>query len=513
MDSKNQNNWISASIAIAIAFIGILWALWSTSLSFYNVWTEAETYNHGFMIFPISLWLVWQVRHELLKVTPRTSFSILLLFSASTVLWMLAYITGVQVVEQFAMVAMLITVSMAIIGWQLSLYLAFPLLFLFFAVPLGEDLVPPMMEYTATFTVTALELTGIPVYRDGMWFSLPTGNWSVVEACSGVRYIIASVTLGFLYAYVSYHTLWKRIAFIILSAILPIIANGIRAYMIVMIGHLSDMELATGVDHLIYGWVFFGLVMLLLFWIGGFWQEEHPSINVKQHTQADVKNGASRYFLIAALSVVIAFSARMMVSSDEIKTHSSNVALQTPTGINGWLLSKEKSLWEPGLLETQYRISAVYEKAGNQIAVFVALYPNQHQHYEAVSFDNAIIGSERKRQQEYFLPPAKLNGDLLPETMNQAVVTQALSSFRTNSTLVWQWYRIGGTAFAGTYQSKTYEAWARIVEGRTDGAWIAVSTRTDPDDHGAAKKQLKQFMIDMYPSIDSAIEQSIRIAE
>ena len=61
--------------------------------------------------------------------------------------------------------------------------------------------------------------------------------------------------------------------FVALSVIVPIIANGMRAYMIVMIAHLSDMKLALGVDHLIYGWVFFGIVMLLLFWIGSFWRE------------------------------------------------------------------------------------------------------------------------------------------------------------------------------------------------------------------------------------------------
>jgi hypothetical protein len=56
--------------------------------------------------------------------------------------------------------------------------------------------------------------------------------------------------------------------------IVPVIANGLRAYMIVMIGHLSSMQLATGVDHIIYGWLFFGLVMFLMFWIGSYWRED-----------------------------------------------------------------------------------------------------------------------------------------------------------------------------------------------------------------------------------------------
>ena len=96
----------------------------------------------------------------------------------------------------------------------------------------------------------------------------------MVEACSGVRYLISSITLGCLYAYLTYRSTLRRALFIGLSIVVPIIANGLRAYMIVMIGHLSGMELATGVDHLIYGWLFFGLVMFVMFWIGSFWRED-----------------------------------------------------------------------------------------------------------------------------------------------------------------------------------------------------------------------------------------------
>ncbi len=72
----------------------------------------------------------------------------------------------------------------------------------------------------------------------------------------------------------TYRSLARRIAFVALSLIVPIFANGIRAYLIVMTGHLSDMSLAVGVDHLIYGWIFFGFVMMLLFWIGSIWRED-----------------------------------------------------------------------------------------------------------------------------------------------------------------------------------------------------------------------------------------------
>src|SRR5438552_85220 len=113
---------------------------------------------------------------------------------------------------------------------------------------MGEALIPPLMEWTADFTVAALQLSGIPVFREGLFFTIPSGNWSVVEGCSGVRYLIASFTVGVLFAYLSYRRAWKRLLFAAMSIIVPIIANGMRAYLIVMIAHLSNNQLAHGVD-------------------------------------------------------------------------------------------------------------------------------------------------------------------------------------------------------------------------------------------------------------------------
>ena len=151
----------------------------------------------------------------------------------------------------------------AILGREVAKAIMFPLGFLLLGVPMGEALIPPLMEWTADFTVAALQLSGIPVFREGLLFRDPSGNWSIVEGCSGVRYLIASFTVGVLFAYLSYRRAWKRLLFAAMSIIVPIIANGLRAYLIVMIAHLSNNQLAHGVDHFIYGWVFFGLVMLL----------------------------------------------------------------------------------------------------------------------------------------------------------------------------------------------------------------------------------------------------------
>ncbi len=194
-------------------------------------------------------------------MVPRPGSLAWLLMAGAAALWLAGDLVAVNAATQLALVSLIVLAVPAVLGWQVTRALAFPLAFLFFAVPIGDFLLPRMMEWTADFTVLALRASGIPVYREGLQFIIPSGAWSVVEACSGIRYLIASVTAGCLFAYLSYQSMLKRAVFIGVAIVVPLVANWVRAYLIVMLGHLSGNTIATGVDHLIYGWLFFGLVI------------------------------------------------------------------------------------------------------------------------------------------------------------------------------------------------------------------------------------------------------------
>ena len=135
------------------------------------------------------------------QLSPQPNLLALLVLGGLGFCWLLATLASVQVFEQFFLIAMIPAAVWAILGNRMVWALAFPLAYLLLAVPFGDALILPLIDFTADFTVTALQLTGIPVYREGSFFSIPSGNWSVVEACSGLRYLIASFTLGTLYAY------------------------------------------------------------------------------------------------------------------------------------------------------------------------------------------------------------------------------------------------------------------------------------------------------------------------
>src|SRR5215831_520962 len=171
--------WRVALPLVLAAIISILALYLHTAESIVAIWWRSETYAHGFLILPICVVLIWSRRRELATIAPSPDNLGFLLLAGAGLAWIAAAAGNVQVVQQLALVAMIPAAVVAVAGRRVALALAFPLAFLFFGVPLGESLIPGLMDWTADFTVAALRLSGIPVFREGTFFTIPSGNWSV----------------------------------------------------------------------------------------------------------------------------------------------------------------------------------------------------------------------------------------------------------------------------------------------------------------------------------------------
>jgi len=269
---RAQALWMLAPVAVA--FIVIIALYGRTAIEMASTWMRSTTYSHGMVVPLIAAWLAWRRRDVLRALPVAPSWPWIVPFAGAGAAWLLGDLAQANAVTQLALVTMLVTSVPLVAGTRIARALTFPLGYLYFAVPIGDFLLPQLMQWTADFTVWALQVSGVPVYREGLQFVIPSGRWSVVEACSGVRYLIASLTVGTLYAYLSYRSPWRRLAFVGVAIVVPIVANWLRAYGIVMLGHLSSNRIAVGVDHLIYGWLFFGVVVLAMFAIGARWRED-----------------------------------------------------------------------------------------------------------------------------------------------------------------------------------------------------------------------------------------------
>jgi EpsI family protein len=268
------------------------------------------------------------------------------------------------------------------------------------------------------------------------------------------------------------------------------------------------MELATGVDHLIYGWIFFGLVMLLLFWIGGFWQEEHPPINTVE-ADSNRSNPIRSGLLLAVVGTLVVVGAASAFSIGLRAQHVPKQQLVAPKGQNGWELVDAPSLLHPTHLRTTYLLDQSYRNGDHTVSLYVAMYPTQRQGYEVVAKRNAVVGNKRNVQQDHVLADWKLKSDKPPHEVRQLELTRKTSEFSDSHSLVWQWYRIAGRDVTNPYEAKAWEAWAKITQGRSDGQWIAIATplaRNISD----SQKVLQDFLAANYPALTRSFDHLIK---
>ena len=166
-------------------FVSIwLLAFWSALSSAVEVWMSSETYKHCFFILPLSLYLIYERREELRLVNFAPNFFLVIPLVFAFCLNLLGGLLGLNLVSHGAAFIGLASVIWLCFGNEFIKRFWFPVLFLGFAVPFGEELVPALQDITAYLTVELVRLFGIPIYRDGLYLYVPNGTFLVAEAFS-----------------------------------------------------------------------------------------------------------------------------------------------------------------------------------------------------------------------------------------------------------------------------------------------------------------------------------------
>lgn len=513
--------WRGPLLAVVVLVAALTLVYSSTLMSMVDIWSRSDTFAHGFIIAPVSLWLIWQLRGDLAPMTPRVEPWFILPMIAVGLVWLMSWLVDVMVTRQLAFVFLLIFGVFALLGTEVARMLLFPMAFLLFMVPMGENLIAPMMDFTAVSTVWLLRQTGIPVYQEGLFFSLPSGDWSVVEACSGIRYLIAAVTLGCLYAYLIYRSLTKRLLFVLAAVIIPVFANTLRAYIIVLLGHYSGMTLAVGVDHLIYGWVFFGFVIFLMFLVGSFFRDNSPSdqlppdelssaptatvasgtANVSR-PQHRMSAGSSLYgtaLLIVAAALVWPLVPTVL---PEAKAGSDDAVLVFPPVADGWQEQSDPGWnWAPLGAGADLRHQSFYTREGAMVGLYINQYLNQSQGSELVNSLDQWIIPDLKDYRWHLLN----QGSAQMQINNQKIrVEQARIKSPQGELLLWRWYRIGHRDTANPYVAKVLEALAKLSFSLAPAVRIYLVTPVW-DSVELSAGNLQSFVDQLAPQLDVAL--------
>ena len=262
--------WRMPLLNLALAVAGLLALPWGDWSEMARQWWDASTYNHILLVPPILAWLVRMRWPELAKLAPRTWWPGLAWLGVGLFAWLAGTMAGINLVSQLGAVLLLQAAVAVLLGPRVAAGLLFPLAYMLFLVPFGDEIVPALQAITAEMAVALTHASGVPAQIDGVFIDTPAGLFEVAEACSGVKFLVAMVALGALVAHLCFAS-WKRRAVFMAAAVLvPVLANGVRAWGTIYIAQSQGIEFAAGFDHIVYGWIFFALVMATV--LGASWR-------------------------------------------------------------------------------------------------------------------------------------------------------------------------------------------------------------------------------------------------
>jgi exosortase A len=511
MEAAAERTWqAERSVGWIVALlVFVLIVFWQTTWSMVNLWRSSGTYSHGFLILPAFGWLVWQRRLTLSSLPVQPFWPGLYALTGLGFLWLMGHLASSNAPAQFALVAMVPTAVATVLGVPWIRALAFPLMFLFFAVPVGDSLVPYMMDWTADFTVASLRLSGVPVYREGNYFSIPSGDWSVVEACSGVRYVFACFTVATLYAWTTYRTTARRLLFVVAALAIAVVANWVRAYVIVMVAHLSDNRVATGIDHFIYGGVFFGVVMALVLSLGALWREPPRGSSIRSASGLTTKQlvgtsstvSAPKGSLAAALATAATLLMWPLVSlSTSGESHSVSNRIGDIEPRAGWVRNDEPAAtWQPqlsGPLEVRVQ---TFTREGRQVSVCLGLFGRPTPDSKLTAAENQLVGSQDTNWRLI------RRGVVEANRRGQAIsISTGTLVGREGRIVAWHWYWVDGALTTNPARAALLQMLARF-NGRSERfAWVTAFT-TESEGATGAPLVLDAFLADMLESIDQAL--------
>lgn len=438
--------WLPALMVLLTAVVAIAYR---QSLSGMLTLWSLTTYQHAWLVFPVTLYLLWDRREAMAGIEPAPFWPALVAVAALVLVWGVASRVGIQVIEHLSMTLMIPAAVWAVAGNEATRRALFPLLFVVAAVPVGESWIPFLMRGTAEISTWLLYVAGVPAYRQGMFISLPGGEFEVADVCSGLRYILAGALTALLFSYFSYRHVFKRVLFVAVAIVSFVLVNGLRAFIVMFVASSTDREYLSGRDHVIFGMILFALLMLILVLAGRrYADEEEPAVAAGGADIASITT-----IQVAAASIV---TVLLLGSGPPLQRAAGPAApgpaatLKLPEIRDCTAPSAWQPDWSPLLLGPDATSAASFECGEHRVSLFVARYVSQRQGKELISTQNVIWPRDWRRTAEVSVAEVELDGRI-------TTVHRVHMPGGEPPTMLWYWYRVGDRVTSSQFAVKLIE--------------------------------------------------------
>jgi EpsI family protein len=346
----------------------------------------------------------------------------------------------------------------------------FPVLYLLFLVPTGEYLIVPMQNFAAHFVDVSLTILGIAHYTDGTTFELTNGRFEIAEACAGLRFLIATVTLGVLVSYMMFRKIHKTALFLIACVAVPLFGNGLRCLGIIVLAHFTNNEYGAGADHIVYGWGFNVAILLVLGLAGSLFRDDfsdtdevRPAAGVRPNTLA----------LVSALAILLLGTGPALTWwHDNDFVRPDLAAIGAPLESAGWQIGLASTAWHSGFTDFDAQMAASITRdgdtAGTPVDYFLSYYARPRPGHSMTAHTNRFWTEPEWNLSGTGAITASLGGK--PVRFQEWII-----SAPGRKRLIWSSYWVDGRFTSSLFQVKLLQT-AAALQGHEGEAALALST-------------------------------------
>ena len=258
-------------ILVTLSF-GLFWGPLRTLVS---QSLQYDHYSHILVVPVISAgFIYWIDRHKIFQnVCPCLRGAALLFALAAGLYWLAQRHSPVSTSGYFPLAILSIVFFwmagfLLFYGPQAFRASAFPLSFLLLMVPFPEfalaGIIHALQQGSADVSYVLFSMTGVPVFREGFFFTLPGLTIEVAEECSGIRSSIALFILCLLIGHLFLRSPSRKVALIVAAIPILLFKNAVRIVTISLLSIYVSRDFLTGSLHKSGGVLFFLLGLLIL---------------------------------------------------------------------------------------------------------------------------------------------------------------------------------------------------------------------------------------------------------
>jgi exosortase len=259
----------------------LVWLVWTTSLGslvavcyapvlrglVIQWWTDPD-YSQGFLVPLFAAYVAWCRRSQWQDAEDNPNNFGLIVIIGGIFLLFLGTLGAELFTTRWSLLVVMAGLILFLRGSKKLLVMAFPLGFLLFMIPIPaiiyNQVTLPLQLLASRLASSWLEVIGIPVLRDGNILTMSNYSLEVVEACSGIRSLMALISLSVAYCYFAEQRNWVRFLLALATVPIAIVTNAIRIVIAGMFAHRFGPTFAEGIFHQASGWLIFIAALLLL---------------------------------------------------------------------------------------------------------------------------------------------------------------------------------------------------------------------------------------------------------